>query len=170
MNRVFAFLRSLERGVLAILLAGMVAVIFIATVCRYTQIISTPWAEESARYMMIWLAYIGAGMAARTGSHFGVEVVVKRFSDRGKIVFHVLQTIIITILCAWIFYFGIVICLQQLRTGRVSPSIGLPMWFVTAVIPFGALSTGIQNFLFQMETIRALKNPKSETEGEGGSI
>ena len=54
MKRFFDGLKKAEEKLIAVLLAVMVIVIFAATIGRYTMLFSLPWAEELARYLMIW--------------------------------------------------------------------------------------------------------------------
>jgi len=50
---------------LVFLLALMLIVIFVATVGRFTEIIIIDWAEELARYSMIWIVFIGIIIGAK---------------------------------------------------------------------------------------------------------
>lgn len=73
-----AFDRSVvtaNRFVIAALLAIMTLLVFGNVVLRYGFGSSLPWVEEATRYMMIWTAYLGGGLAFRAGSHVAVEVL-----------------------------------------------------------------------------------------------
>ena len=50
-----------EKIVLTFCTIVLVIAIFIQVVCRYILLISTPWAEELARYLFVWMAYLGGG-------------------------------------------------------------------------------------------------------------
>ena len=54
----------------------MVIVVFVATCVRYLTVMSLPWAEEVARYSMVWIAYVGASLGIKRNSHLGVEAVL----------------------------------------------------------------------------------------------
>ena len=66
-------LLRLNRGALVLLLAAMAIVIFANVVLRYTTSQSIEWAEEVARYLMVWLTFLGAGPVLRYGGHIAVE-------------------------------------------------------------------------------------------------
>lgn len=167
MKKVCTALQKVEYGLCGILLAGMVAVIFLATFARFSKLFTTPWAEELARYMMIWLGFVGAGAVARTGTHFGVDVLVKKLSDRRKIIMYIIQIVAITAICIWIFYYGIRICITQVTMNRTSPSMKLPMYLVSICVPYTAISVGLQNFLYEIDVIRRLQRKKEQTPEEG---
>jgi TRAP-type C4-dicarboxylate transport system permease small subunit len=71
--RFDAGLCFLNRWVLVVLLAVMVALVALNVFARYAMNHSIPWVEELSRYMMIWLTFLGAGPALRSGSHIAVE-------------------------------------------------------------------------------------------------
>ena len=62
-----------NRALLIMLLAAMVVVTFVNVVMRYLGESSFLWGEEVGRHLMIWLAFIGGGLALRNGAHIGVD-------------------------------------------------------------------------------------------------
>jgi TRAP-type C4-dicarboxylate transport system permease small subunit len=64
-----------NRFVIAALLAIMTLLVFGNVVLRYGFGSSLPWVEEATRYMMIWTAHLGGGLAFRAGSHVAVAVL-----------------------------------------------------------------------------------------------
>jgi TRAP-type transport system small permease protein len=77
-GRVFFFradyyLMAFVRLLLTILLGGMAVIIFANVVLRYSTGGSITWAEELARYAMVWLTFIGVGPILRTGGHIAIE-------------------------------------------------------------------------------------------------
>ncbi|WP_413204240.1 TRAP transporter small permease [Rhodospirillum sp. A1_3_36] len=65
------FIRANSWAVI-LLLAAMACIVFCNVTLRYLTNYSIVWAEEVARYMMVWLAFIGAGLALRQGLHVAV--------------------------------------------------------------------------------------------------
>jgi TRAP-type transport system small permease protein len=65
--------------VLAMLLLGvLVATTILQVLSRYVLRQPFDWTEEVARYVFVWLAMIGAGMAAKDRAHFFVDLVLER--------------------------------------------------------------------------------------------
>ena len=63
------------KGFIGILLALMCILLFTQVVTRYVFVVSLPWLEESARYGMITLTFLGAAMATRERIHIRVDVL-----------------------------------------------------------------------------------------------
>jgi TRAP-type C4-dicarboxylate transport system permease small subunit len=75
-------LAGLERGFVAanqwlviVLMATMSVLVFANVVSRYVFNASIIWVEELTQYQMIWITYLGAGLALREGRHVAVEVL-----------------------------------------------------------------------------------------------
>ena len=65
--------------VIALLAAVTVAVTLLQVVFRYVLGSSLSWSEELARYLFIWVIFLGVASAARRGQHMAVEAL-PRFS------------------------------------------------------------------------------------------
>lgn len=62
-----------NRFVAGTLLAIMALLVFANVVLRYLFGFSLSWVEEVTRYMMIWLAWLAAGLALREGAHIAID-------------------------------------------------------------------------------------------------
>jgi TRAP-type transport system small permease protein len=72
-ERMDLALTSGLRWVLIGLLSGMALIVFTNVVLRYATNGSLVWAEEVARYAMVWLTLLGAGPVFRAGGHIAIE-------------------------------------------------------------------------------------------------
>lgn len=73
LNRIEKSLVAVNRWLLILLLLAMACIIFTNVVLRYTTGDSIIWAEEVSRHMMIWVAFLGAGLALRFGGHVAID-------------------------------------------------------------------------------------------------
>lgn len=53
----------------------LAGVVFLQFFTRYVLNDSVAWTEEIARYLLIWLTFVGASISFRRGTHIGVEVL-----------------------------------------------------------------------------------------------
>jgi C4-dicarboxylate transporter DctQ subunit len=63
-------------------LAVMVVVVFLQVIFRFVIRSSLPWSEELARYIMVWITFLGASIGVKRKSHIGVEAVVTLLPER----------------------------------------------------------------------------------------
>jgi TRAP-type C4-dicarboxylate transport system permease small subunit len=62
-----------NQALIVVMMMTMATLVFANVVSRYLFAHSLNWSEEIARYMMIWITYLGAGLAMRGGQHVAIE-------------------------------------------------------------------------------------------------
>lgn len=99
--------------------------------------IAAPWTEEVARYALIWVVFVGAGIVCRHSGLIAVDIVPHALpSPYGRYV--KIASILVTI-C----FFGVLawIGVEFAATGSIetSPVMRIPMSFVYFAVPVGSL-------------------------------
>jgi len=74
----------LNQWLVIALMATMAALVFVNVVSRYVFGVSIIWVEELTQYQMIWIAYLGAGLALREGRHVAVDIVEARLPPEAR--------------------------------------------------------------------------------------
>jgi TRAP-type transport system small permease protein len=77
-SRFERYFVAANRGIIFLMMAVMATLVFVNVVARYAFNFSIIWAEEVSQYLMIWIAYLGAGLALREGRHVAVEMLQDR--------------------------------------------------------------------------------------------
>jgi C4-dicarboxylate transporter DctQ subunit len=79
----------ISEKVVQYILVGMVAmmtiIIIVQVFMRYLFLYSLSWSEEVARYLMIWVSFLGASLALKWGFHIGVELVLTRIPEKARV-------------------------------------------------------------------------------------
>nr|WP_315098843.1 TRAP transporter small permease [uncultured Fretibacterium sp.] len=128
-----------EEYVLTVLMPVMVLIVFAGTVGRYSGWFSLAWYEEAARYIMIWLVFIGISAAAKKNAHFAVEVIFmvtpKAFHKaiRGLIV------LLAVFFCGTVCFLSFGYLQRLYSMHQISPSLEVPIWTMYSAIPIGCL-------------------------------
>jgi TRAP-type transport system small permease protein len=85
-EQISAKVSRASEKIVQITLVGMVGVmtviIIIQVFMRYLFLYSLSWSEEVARYLMIWVSFLGASLALKYGFHIGVEFVINRIPEK----------------------------------------------------------------------------------------
>ncbi|GMQ57635.1 hypothetical protein AN1V17_20300 [Vallitalea sediminicola] len=132
-------LNNLEEYILIIIFPIMTITVFISTIFRYFKLGAIPWSEELARYLMIWIAYIGASLGIKKNAHLGVEIVVNKLPKKLKAASKYLRIAIILMFNFLIITFSFKIINHQMNIGQLSPALAIPIWYAYLAIPVGAL-------------------------------
>jgi len=126
-----------NRGVIFLMMAVMATLVFVNVVTRYVFNFSIIWAEEVSQYLMIWIAYLGAGLALREGRHVAVEMLQDRLPTalgrRLRMAVGGLVLIFLGVVTVLGFQFAVFVWNQE--TPVLNISLGIP----SLAIPIGAL-------------------------------
>lgn len=107
MSRLVDAYFTLLKILCALLLAGMVVLVFGNVVLRYGFNSGITLSEEVSRWMFVWLTFLGSIIALRERGHLGVDALVRRLPLWGKklcfIVSHslIIYAIVLFIMGTW---------------------------------------------------------------------
>ncbi|WP_227937775.1 TRAP transporter small permease [Alkalihalobacillus deserti] len=119
------------------LLLAMVLLVFFQVCSRALFSTSFSWTNELARYMMVWVVFLGGGIAFQYGAHIGIEALVDTFSKKTKKV----TQLIVTSICIFFFVILIVTGIEFATSSmtQTSPGLKIPMGLVYLAIPISGL-------------------------------
>ena len=137
MNRLF---KAIE-FVLAMLLLGMVLMVFGNVLLRYAFNSGIQVSEEMSRFFFIWLTFIGAIVAMREGAHLGMDNFVNTLSRRGKLVCLTLCQLL-TLLCCVMMFRGTWVQ-HEINATTAAPVTGMSMIWVFGVAYVTAAAIGV---------------------------
>lgn len=113
----------------------LAGVVFLQFFTRYVLNDSMAWTEEIARYLLIWVTFIGAATAMRRGTHIGVEAVLHFIPARAATVLRFAIDIITVGFVALLCWFSITVAERmQIQTMTVTD---WPMSIVYGGVAFG---------------------------------
>ena len=126
-----------NRWALILLLAAMAVIIFINVALRYLTNASLEWAEEVARYLMIWLTFLGAGPVLRYGGHIAVENLQDALPKPLAVALRVLVAALLLGFFGFMVWYG---WLYMQRTMfQMTPVTQIPFAYVYSAMPIGGV-------------------------------
>jgi TRAP-type transport system small permease protein len=136
-NRFERYFVAANRAIIFLMMAVMTTLVFVNVVTRYVFNFSIIWAEEVSQYLMIWIAYLGAGLALREGRHVALEMLHDRlpeaFSRRVRMAVGGLVLAFLGAVTVLGFQFAVFVWNQE--TPVLNISLGIP----SLAIPIGSL-------------------------------
>lgn len=136
LKRVNAVVERALGWTMFVLLSVMVLVSFGQVVTRFFEV-PLYWSEELARYIAIWLTFLGASYALRHGALARVEALLGVLTPKQKRILGIVIGILVLAFALFLCYFGYRIALRVIR--QTSPAMFIPMSFVYASAPVGGL-------------------------------
>jgi len=136
-SRFERYLVAGNRALIFLMMAVMTTLVFVNVVARYVFNFSIIWAEEVSQYLMIWIAYLGAGLALREGRHVALEMLHDRLPFAlGRRVRMVVGGLVLAFLGAvTVLGFQFAVFVWNQETPVLNISVGIP----SLAIPIGAL-------------------------------
>jgi len=141
--------------IMVTILTIMVGLVFGNVVARYVFNSAITWAEEVARFLFVWLTFVGASFGLMKGLHLGMDMVVARFSPRTRSLIEVVNGfIILAFLGVWVVG-GV--HLIQANLDYMSPATGFSMGLVYLIGPLAAVLMGIEALSRLAASIKTLR-------------
>jgi TRAP-type transport system small permease protein len=141
-SRFSSTLNKLVAWAAMTMLTILVVVVLVAVFFRYVLGDSLPWSEEVARYLCVWVGFIGASVALNRRVHIGVEFFVDRLSPALKRRVKTTVDFVILGLLLFITYFGIELVFFQIP--QRSSALLISMAWPYASVPVGTSLMVIQ--------------------------
>lgn len=136
MDRIVRILDAFLTRFLILLMLLLVVAVLWQVFSRYLLASPSPWTEEIARFLLIWISLSGAVYAFRTGMHLGLDILPKKLEGRAA---DLLKWFTIALVVLFSFMVlvvgGISLVMMTWELKQYSAVLGLPMSWIYLVIP-----------------------------------
>ncbi|NYT76946.1 TRAP transporter small permease [Alcaligenaceae bacterium] len=131
------WLRSAEETFIGVLLLVITGVIFANVVLRYAFGSSLSWAEELARYGVIWITFIGGSVCVYRRLHIAVDIWGEHLSYRVNRWWLAGVHALSAATCGAFVWYSTQLVMKATQTHQKTIALGLPMWLM-----YGAMTIG----------------------------
>ena len=133
-DAVYSAIERVMRGLTMVLLVLMVIIVFANVVSRYYLHASLAWSEEVARFMLVWLVFIGSFLAYIHDEHLGLDILVTKFPPTLRKIVGFCTNILIIFALYAVMEGGYL--LMRDNFDWLSPAAELPQGYVYFIVPF----------------------------------
>ena len=143
-------------------LAGAFLSTFLQVIMRNLTSVSVPWTDELSRYLIIYVVYFAAGLAARNGRLIRMEVLpmLLKLSEKKIQIFYWIASFL-TIAFSVIVVYSSISAIQT-NLNKVSASLGFSMAVPYLAIPIGSVWLVINMFANVFDSYTKMKEGKEE--------
>jgi TRAP-type C4-dicarboxylate transport system permease small subunit len=143
--------RWLETMTSSVLLCAMILMVILQIILRNICSSGITGGAEIVRHLVLWVAFIGAAMAARNDMHIKIDAFYRIIPGTFKPGVRFLTHLFTTAVCAMLFKASIGFILIDYRSNTVIAFHDMPVWILELVIPVGYFSVlawyGYRSFL-----------------------
>jgi TRAP-type C4-dicarboxylate transport system permease small subunit len=134
------FVRA-NQALIGVMMLAMFILVFINVVGRYGFDVSYAPAEEISTFLMIWVAYLGAGLALREGRHAAIDMLQDRLPVRLRRPLRVLLGAVILAFFGALAWLGVRMSIFGWDQETIATQI--PTGIPYLAIPLGAVMLGL---------------------------
>jgi TRAP-type C4-dicarboxylate transport system permease small subunit len=120
---------------LLIFFAGMMAItIILQVLCRYIMKNPLLWTEELARYLMIWMVFIGTSCIIKEWDNIYVDFFLNKLKDKFRTILILIQKFVILGLLVNFFYLSFTVFLK-VSLYQMTPALNISiLWPQSSII------------------------------------
>jgi TRAP-type transport system small permease protein len=146
--------RGLNRAAIAavgVVTLVLVGVVVLQVVFRYVLELPLVWSDEAARHLLVWLSFLGGGVAIAQGLHPRIELID---AFCGPAVRRTI-TIVVSLLVLVFLVILLVVSADVAKTyhGYLSLGLGIPQSIPRAALPVGACLMAINVLVKLLEAV-----------------
>lgn len=132
-----AISENLEKYFLIGTLIFMIVIVFVQVALRYFFGTSIQWAEEAARYVMLYQIWVGAAYAVKENAHLRITTFRDKLRGRKQIKMEIAVTILWMVFALFMVIKGSQLTNILISQGQLSPAMHIPMGYAYAAVPVG---------------------------------
>jgi len=159
-RKIITIYQKIEEIFLIICFAIMAIILTSQIVCRYAFNSPLAWAEELARYLQIWITFVGIGYGIRTKSHIALTLLREKMPKKIGIVIEVFITLVIIISSICVIYVSPRFLAQQ---NKLASTLPVSLKLVYIALPIGFAITALYKI---SELIQLFKDYKKNSNKE----
>lgn len=114
---------------------------------------SLHFTEEVNRILIVLITFAGIGYAARHGRHIRMSAIFDVFPTNARRYLMSFIAIVTAAIMFYLTYWSIYYIGDVRSSGRVLPTLGIPIWSIYIWVPLGLAVTGIQYALTSVKNL-----------------
>lgn len=126
-----------EPSIIVTFTLGLFAFIFLEIVLRPFNI-SIGWSGEAARFLFVWVIYLGISYAIRDGRHISVLALVRLLPVKAQQFLNLASTLVFISYQGIVLYYAIKITEKSYRLGQLAPAMEIPLAFLYSCLVVSA--------------------------------
>ncbi|HCZ9268881.1 TPA: TRAP transporter small permease [Vibrio alginolyticus] len=126
-----------EPSIIVTFTLGLFTFIFLEIILRPFNI-SISWSGEMARFLFVWVIYLGISYAIRDGRHIRVLALVRLLPIKAQQFLNLVSNLVFLSYQGIVLYYAIKITEKSYRLGQLAPAMEIPLAFLYACLVVSA--------------------------------
>jgi len=139
-------LNKVENGLLVVILSSMIILAVLQIVFRNFAGEGIIWIDPLLRVLVLWVAMVGAMVAARTDNHIRIDIFVRYFPPRHILLIQRLVHLITAVVCLLIAWYAAQFVYSEYQYTTMAFS-SVPTWITASIIPLAFFMLALRYML-----------------------
>ncbi|WP_432734849.1 TRAP transporter small permease [Maridesulfovibrio sp. FT414] len=164
MDKLFEKLRAVLYWISVSSMTVMLGLIFFQVVTRYFFGHTFEWSEELARFLFVWVVFLGSALIMGESGHLAVQILPSKLKGTGS---GIVLEIFIN-LCSYAFTMLLLVQgakMTSVMTFQVAPGLGISMSVVYSIIPISASLMLLYLFKDTFRIFKAINERRNPVSG-----
>lgn len=154
-----------EKTVLVWTILGLALIGFVQVMTRYLLNYSFTWYEELGRYLGVFIAFLGAAVGVKSGSHFTMDLFVGKLSRPWQQLLRFATSLLSSGFFLLVTWYSWKIVSRMYGYGTTSPAMGLPMYIAYLPILIFSFEIGLRFLGVGLSALGELRHPQVNAGG-----
>ena len=136
---------------------------------RYVMKDPILWQEEISAFCQVWMIYMGASVAFRTGSHVAIEMLIDSLPAKlQKFMGYVIDLIVLFVLVFLLVKSQAYVAQVFGRSGRPTPILRIPYTYIYGIAPYGCALMIVSYFVSKYAPlfVKSIELPEQKGDAE----
>jgi len=162
-----SFVLKFEENLAACFMGALLFVLFLQVFTRYVLNDPLSWTEEAARYIYVYIVFLGASAAISDRTHVGIDYFAKALPVRAQWALSAGVNLLVLSALALLAYWGWRAAMRQWNMPMVV--LDIPYTWVYLVVPVTAVLMSVRTIALMGEDWRAMRaGTQVATDARGG--
>ena len=123
--------------IVSIMLGSMAVLVFVQVISRFLLHFPITWSEELAKYLLVWVSFLGSCLGIRAGRMIGITALVNVIPKRGRKIFGAAAILCLIGFLTFLIVYGTQMAL--VAHNQISSTLPIRLSIAYAAIPAGAI-------------------------------
>lgn len=160
LNKILKLYDNIIKGLLVVIVASFIVIIFAQVICRYVFNNSLTWSEELARTLFTEMIFLAAPIAVLDKKHIAVDILHQYIGRNTKRYLFVIINAL-----SFLFFIFLAVSgfqLMQSNTVQKTAALQIPVYLIYAIIPVTSVMMAINCIRAGIEDFTVTYAPEKE--------
>ena len=141
------------RGILAVLIVGIILTTSWGVITRYLLDSAASWTGELAAYMLVWITFLGSALAVVEGGHMNFDLILENLPPTTRKIVKLLGNIALLYFTGVLTYYGGIVAMSAIQDHALTMPISKSLFY--AALPVSGLIMVIGYLLDTLKIFRS---------------